>query len=96
MDIRHQHRIGVDSERGLQMAEELEVLWRKLSFMEEEGEGVELGSNSTKAAKEVGKNCAIMKIMTLRSISLDTPRKKLKMLWKTNTWVNFSKLDICF
>ena len=50
MDIRHQHRIGVDSERNLQMAEELEVLWRKLYFTEEEGEGVELGSNSTKAA----------------------------------------------
>ncbi|KAL0011706.1 hypothetical protein SO802_006814 [Lithocarpus litseifolius] len=35
------------------MAEELEVLWRKLSFTEEEGEGVELGSSSTRAAKEV-------------------------------------------
>ena len=48
------------------MAEELEAMWSKLSFTEEEGEGIKLGSNSTKAAKEVGKNCAIMKILTLR------------------------------
>ena len=61
------------------MAEELEVLWGKLSFTEE-GEGVELGSSSTKAAREVGKNCVIMKIMTPRSISLDTLRKNLRML----------------
>ena len=49
------------------MAEELEVLWRKLNFTDEGDEGVELGSSSTKAAKEIGKNCAIMKIMTPRS-----------------------------
>ena len=54
---------------------------------------LQLGSNSTKAAKEVGKNCVIMKIMTLRSISLDTLRKNLRMLWKTNKWINFSKLE---
>ena len=69
------------------MAEELEVLWRKLSFIEEEGEGVELGSSITKAAKEIGKKCVIMKIMSPRSISLDTLRKNLRMLWKTNKWV---------
>lgn len=90
---RQQHLIGVDIERNLHMAKELEVLWRKLSFTEEEGEGVELGSSSTKAANEVGKNCAIVKIMTHRSISLDTLRKNLRMLWKTNKWVNFSELE---
>ena len=77
----------------LLMAEELEALWSKLSFTEEEGEGVELGSSSTRAAKEIGKNCAIMKIMTQRSISLDSLRKNLRMLWKTNKWVNFSELE---
>jgi len=80
-------------ERRLLMAEELEVLLRKLSFTEEEGEGVELGSSSTKAAKEVGKNCVIMKIMSPRSISLDTLRKNLRMLWKTNKRVNISELE---
>ena len=75
------------------MAEELEMLWGKLSFMEEEGEGVILGSSSTKAACEVGKNCVLMKILTPRSISLDTLRKNLRMLWKTNKWVNFSELE---
>nr|POF18260.1 hypothetical protein CFP56_12487 [Quercus suber] len=75
------------------MAEELEAMWGKLSFTEEEGQGIELGSNSTRAAKEVGKNCAIMKIITLRSISLDTLRKNLRMLWKTNKWVNIFELE---
>ena len=32
--------------------------------------------------------------MTLRSISLDTQRKNLRMLWKTNKWVNFSELEV--
>ena len=34
-----------------------------------------------------------MKIMTQRSISLDSLRKNLRMLWKTNKWVNFSELE---
>ena len=75
------------------MAEVLEAMWSKLSFTEEKGEGIELGNNSTKVAKEVGKNCAIMKIMTHRCISLDTLRKNLSMLWKTNKWVNISELE---
>ena len=37
------------------MAEELEELWRKLSFTEEEDEDIELGSNGTKATKDIGK-----------------------------------------
>ena len=77
------------------MAEELDVLWRKLSFTEE-GKGVELGSSSTKVAKEVGKNYVIKKIMTPRSISLDTLRKNLRMLWKTNKGVNISELEVDF
>jgi len=75
------------------MSKELEELWRKLSFTEEEDEGIELGSSSTKAAKEIGKNYAIMKIMTHRSISLDALRKNLRMLWKTNKGVNIFELE---
>ena len=75
------------------MAEELEVLWKKLSFTEEEGVGVDLGNNSTRVAKEIGKNCAIMKVMTQKGINFDALRKNLRMLWKTNKWVNFSELE---
>ena len=75
------------------MSKELEVLWNKLSFTKEEDEGIELGSSSTKVAKEIGKNCVVMKIMTHRSISLDALRKNLRMLWKTNKGVNISKLE---
>ena len=76
------------------MAEELKAMWSMLSFTEEEGEGIELGNNCTRVAKEVGKNCAITKIMTHRCISLDTLRKNLRMLWKTNKWVNISELEV--
>ena len=64
-----------------------------MTFTNEEDKGVELGSSSTKAAKEIGKKCAIMKIMSPRSISLDTLRKNLRMMWKTNRWVNSSELE---
>ena len=79
--------------RRVHTAEELEVLWKKLSFTEEEGVGVDLGNNSTRVAKEIGKNCAIMKIMTQKSISFNALRKNMRMLWKTNKWVNFSELE---
>ena len=46
------------------MAKELEQLWKKLSFIEEEDEDIVLGENSTKTAKELGKNCLVMKILT--------------------------------
>ena len=66
------------------MEEELKVLWHKLSFTEEEDEKVELGSNSTKAAKELGKYCLVMKVLSRRSIFLDELRKNLRMVWKSN------------
>nr|POE63982.1 hypothetical protein CFP56_02017 [Quercus suber] len=75
------------------MSEEHEELWGKLSFTEEEDKGIELGSSSTKVAKEIGKNCAIMKVVTHRSISLDALRKNLRMLWKTNKGVNIFELE---
>ena len=49
-----------------------------------EDEGIELGSSCTKAAKSVVKDCIVMKIMTMRSLNLDTLRKNLRMLWKPN------------
>ena len=75
------------------MAEELEVLWKKLSFTEEEDEGIEIDSNSTKSAKEVGKNCALMKIMAHKSINLDTLRKNMRMVWKPNKGIQISEVE---
>ena len=48
------------SRKGLDeviVAEEIKVLWSKLSFTEEEDEGIKLDVNSTRIAKELGKNC---------------------------------------
>ena len=62
------------------MAEELEELWKKLTFTEEEDEGINLGGESTKIAREIGKNCLVMKILTQRSINLEALRKTMRML----------------
>lgn len=51
------------------MVEELEELWRKLSFTDEEDEGIALGNSSTRAAREWGRLCAILKILSHRSLS---------------------------
>lgn len=60
------------------MADEFEVLWQKLSFTEDEG--IELDTNSTKAARELGKYCVVMKIMSHKCINIDALRKNLRML----------------
>ena len=75
------------------MVDELEELWKKLSFTEEEFEAVELGSGSTKAAIERGKNCTVLKVLTNRSISLDALRKNLRMMWKPKKGVQLSEIE---
>lgn len=75
------------------MADELEALWSKLTFTEEEGEDIELGSESTKAAREFRKNCLVMKILTQRTIALDALRKNMKMLWKPNKGLMVSEIE---
>ena len=75
------------------MAEEIEELWKKLTFTEEEDVGIVLDSSSTRAAKEIGKCCVLMKILTQRCISLDALRKNLRMLWKPNKGVQISEID---
>ena len=54
----------VVSSKGIIMVEELEELWKKLSVIKEEDKGIELGSGSTKAMKERGKNCAVLRVLT--------------------------------
>ena len=58
----------------LTLAEELEELWKKLTFTEEEDTGIELDSRSTSVARKVGKYCAVMKILSQRSINVDALR----------------------
>ena len=75
------------------MAEELERLWSKLSFIEEEGEGIEIDSKCTKAAREIGRNCVLMKILAHKSINIEALRKNMRMLWKPNKSVQISEVD---
>lgn len=69
------------------MVDKLERLWSKLPFTEEEDEGIELDFNCTRAAREIGKNCVLMKILAHKSISTEALRKNIRMLWKTNKGV---------
>lgn len=64
------------------MAKELEELWKKLSFTEKEDESLVLGSSSTEAAKAIGKNCLVMKVLSPKSINIEVLRKNLRMVWK--------------
>ena len=74
------------------MAEELERLWSKLSFTEEEGEGIEIDSKCTKATREIRMNCVLMKILAHKSISIKALRKNMRMLWKPNKSVQISEV----
>ena len=78
--------------RNKLMVEELEKMWSKLSLTEEEDEDIVLGSNYTKAARAIGRNCVLMKVHTTRSVSLDALRKNVRMLWKTNKGVQISEI----
>ena len=76
--------------KNYRMANELKAFWKKLSLTEEEDEQVVLGSNSTKAAKELGRSCLMMKVLTGGSISLNAIRKNV---WKPNKSVQISELE---
>ena len=52
-----------------------------------------LGSNSTKAARESGRNCLVMKVLSQRSITLDALQKNLRMVWKPNKSMQIPKLE---
>ena len=47
---------GRESGYSSLMADKQEALWSKLIFTKEEGEDIELGTNSTKAAREIRKS----------------------------------------
>ncbi|KAK9989112.1 hypothetical protein SO802_029351 [Lithocarpus litseifolius] len=75
------------------MADELEKLWRRFNLTEEEDERIELGSSSTKAAREIGINCLVMKVLTQRSINFDALRKDVRMMWKPNKGILISEIE---
>ena len=77
----------------LTMTNELEELWKKLMVTKEEEEDIILGSNSTKVAKEAGKNCIMMKVLTQRSVNVEALKKNMRMLWKPNKGLQVSEIE---
>ena len=75
------------------MAEELELFWQKLTVTDEEEVSVNLGRECTRATKERGKNCLVMKVLSRRGIMLDALRKNIKMLWKPNKSIQISVIE---
>ena len=74
------------------MEDELEVLWKKLSFTEEEGESISLGSSTMEAAKLVGKNCIVMRVLSHKCMNIEALRKNLRMLWKPNKGMQINEI----
>ncbi|XP_030936068.1 uncharacterized protein LOC115961187 [Quercus lobata] len=75
------------------MAEELEILWRKLTVTDEEEESVILDMECTRATKDMGKNCLVMKVLSRRGVMLDALRKNIRMLWKPNKSIQISAIE---
>ena len=75
------------------MVQELEELWIKLTVTEAEDEDIKLGSNRTRAAKEIGKNCMVMKILTQRTVILEALKKNMIMLWKPSKGMQISEIE---
>ena len=75
------------------MAEELEELWKKLSFTDED-ESIKLGRSTTEEATiAIGKNCPVMKVLSHRSINIDALRKNLRMVWKPNKSIQINEVE---
>ena len=74
------------------MAEELEEFWKKLSFTEVEDESILLGSSTTEAARKIGKNCLVMKVLSHNSINIDALRKNLRMIWKPQKSIQINEV----
>nr|POF23049.1 hypothetical protein CFP56_15531 [Quercus suber] len=75
------------------MAEELEEMWKKLSFIEVEDESISLGSRTTEAARNLGKNCLVMKVLSHKSINIDALRKNLRMIWKPQKCIQINEVE---
>ena len=75
------------------MAEELEELWKKLSFTEEEDESIALGSSTTEAAKATDKNCLVMKVLSTKSINIEALRKNLRMILKPIKSIQINEVE---
>ena len=52
-----------------------------------------LGSNSTKVAKEAGKNCIVMKVLTQHNVNVEALKKNMRMLWKPNKGLQVSEIE---
>ena len=61
------------------MVEELELLQQKQTVTDEEEVSVNLGRECTRATKERGNNCLVMKVLSRRGIMLDALRKNIRM-----------------
>lgn len=74
------------------MVDELEELWKKLSFTKEEDKSISLGRSTTKVAKLIGKNCLVMKILSYKCMNIEALRNNLRMLWKPNKGVQINEV----
>lgn len=75
------------------MAKAFEEIWKKLTITEEEDEAITLDRGTTQAAREIGKNCLVMKILTQNSINTEALRKTMRLVWKPNKGVRIFDIE---
>nr|POE76425.1 hypothetical protein CFP56_19872 [Quercus suber] len=75
------------------MKEELEKLWKKFSFTEVDDESISLGSSKIEAARKIGKNCLVMKVLSHKSINIDALRKNFRMIWKPQKSIQINEVE---
>ena len=62
------------------------------NFVPQEDESITLGRGTTEAAKMVGKNCLVMKVLSHKYMNIEALRKNMRMLWKTNKGVQINEI----
>lgn len=98
----HNSYIPLEPLKQLEMVEELEDFWKKLIFTQEEDDNIVLGSDRTKAAKELGDKQKVMdmcpwsyekNLVLLQDFDSDVAPKDIKLQW-CPFWIHIYKLPL--
>ena len=76
----------------LQINENIQFSSFSLICDKEDGESISLGSSTTEAAKLVGKNGIVMRVLSHTCMNVEALRKNLRMLWKPNKGMQINEI----
>ncbi|XWS18405.1 hypothetical protein CRYUN_Cryun32bG0040700 [Craigia yunnanensis] len=76
------------------MSEELENLWKKLSFTKEEQSKVFIEQDWVDKAEEVGKKCLIGKLVLIKRANVEVMKNVLSTVWKISSGLIVKEVEI--